>query len=121
MQGGVEQGVEEDEPCVRRLSDTELAMGWLGNGKDDESRDKKSDAGKQHLAASHVGLYAKIPHSHFDEWVSPTPCDGCGEGKDHYPKWTLEDASFFYRFLCQCHFLQGAEGMTRGNGMCMYV
>lgn len=40
MQGGVEQGVEEDEPCVRRLSDTELAMGWLGNGKDDESRDK---------------------------------------------------------------------------------
>lgn len=34
MQGGVEQGVEEDEPCVRRLSDTELAMGWLGNGED---------------------------------------------------------------------------------------
>lgn len=78
-----------------RLLEPERTMGEMGDGKDDESRNTKADAGKQHLTARHIGSDSELGKAQFDKRISPSPQKRCDKSHKGSPYGALK-----YTLLC---------------------
>ena len=102
MKGGVEECIKEKEPDILLnsfLLESEFTVRASGDGKDDDAGDEEADACKKHLASGHVCCNLIFLHSHFDQWVSPSPRDSSRKGEQAYPYWALKYTE------CICFFL----------------
>ena len=102
MKGGVEECIEEKKPDILLnsfLLESEFTVRASGDGKDDDAGDEEADACKKHLASGHVCCNLIFLHSHFDQWVSPSPRDSSRKGEQAYPYRSLKYTE------CICFFL----------------
>ena len=102
MKGGVEECIEEKEPDILLnsfLLESEFTVRASGDGQDDDAGDEEADACKKHLASGHVCCNLIFLHSHFDQWVSPSPRDSSRKGEQAYPYRALKYIE------CICFFL----------------
>ena len=99
MQRGVEQHKKQYIPNAAAGFYRKTPARSPRHDKDYQPRHKKSDAGKEHLAAGLVGGDVKRFEAEFDERISPTPQYGCRECKSHHPTGALEDTYCRFRFI----------------------
>ena len=140
MKGSVEECIEEKKPdiCIRQeteasillnimillldsiLFESEFTMRASGDGQDDDAGDEEADAGKKHLASGHVCRNLIFFHSHFDQWVSPSPRDCSRKGEQAYPYRALkytECICFFLFHYIYCRSISINPALTSLFGM----
>ena len=91
----VERGVHErkgqNETPVGHTAGAERAAVAVGQRQHNGSGGGKTDAGKEHLATSHIGSDAKGREAHLNKREGPTPSNGCSKGKHYHPNGLLEN------------------------------
>ena len=135
MKGGVEECIEEKEPdiCIRQEFETSILLNIMillldsflleseftvrasGDGKDDDAGDEEADACKKHFASGHVCCNLIFLHSHFDQWVSPSPRDSSRKGEQAYPYRALKYTE------CICFFLFHFDRSERMNLTLLHI
>ena len=93
VERGVHQRKGKDESPVARLARSEGTPITACHGEDYQPGRSKADAGKEHLAARHVGGNAKGAKAQFDEREGPSPRYRCRQGKDRHPCGALKYGS----------------------------
>ena len=85
VERGVHQRKSKDKTPIDPSAGLKRASTATSNREYNQSCYSKANASKEHLAARHVSCDAKATKTNFDERESPTPRDGCRQGKYNDP------------------------------------
>lgn len=95
VQGGVHQCKGKDKPPVAGFARRKWTSAAMCHRQDNQSCCRKTNAGKEHLAACHVCGDAKSVEAYLDKREGPAPSYGCRHGKYHHPCRALEYGNVF--------------------------